>query len=129
MLLTVLTPLGVVLKTKALKVTMETLNGYYTLLPKHVDFISALGPNIVQYYDENSNEKYVACHNGIVVKKGSSVTISVQDAILGDKLDELEVSLAKAYKQNEEKRKELNTAMARLELGIVRGFGRLREGT
>lgn len=128
MQLTVLTPLGVVLQTKALKVTMETLSGYHTLLPKHVDFISALGPNIMQYYDENNNPKYVACHNGIVVKKGATVTVSVQDAILGDKLDELESTLAKVYKENEEQRKELNTAIARLELGIVRGFSRLREG-
>ena len=126
--LTVLTPLGVVLQTKVSKVNMETLNGYRTLLPKHVDFISALGPNIMFYCDEANNEKYVACHNGIVVKKGKKVIVSVQNALLGDKLDELEMTLSEVYKQNEEQRKELNTAMARLELGIIRGFSHLREG-
>ena len=129
MKLTVLTPLGIVLEEKIVKVTMETLNGYHTLLPKHVDFVSALGPGIVIYQDEQNREKYVACHNGIVVKKGAQVTISVQNALKDDKLDELEKSVMAFYKQNEEQRKELNTAMARLEMGIMRGFERLREET
>ncbi|MBP5353116.1 MAG: F0F1 ATP synthase subunit epsilon, partial [Alphaproteobacteria bacterium] len=52
--LTVLTPLGIVLQTKVQKVILETLNGYHTFLPKHIDFVSALGPNIVAYWnDEN----------------------------------------------------------------------------
>ena len=128
MKLTVFTPLGTALKSKIKKVTLETLNGYYTLLPKHVDFAAAMRENIVVYTTEDGVEKYVACHHGIVVKVGDRVTMTVQDAVLGDTLDELSGVIKREFKQNDEKRKELNSAMARLELGIMRGFGRLSKG-
>jgi len=127
MKLTIFTPLGTVLKSKIQKVTVETLNGYYTLMPKHVDFAAAMRENIVVYVTEDKMEKYVACHHGIVVKKGEDVTITVQDAIVGETLDELSNVINREFKQNDEKRKELNSAMARLEIGIMRGFGQLNK--
>ena len=128
MKLTVFTPLGTVLKSKINKVTVETLSGYYTLLPKHVDFAAAMGANIVSYTTEQNEKKYVACHRGIVVKKGDEVTITVQNAVTGETLDELSEVIRKEFKYNDEQRKELNSAMARLELGIIRGFGQLSKG-
>ena len=126
MQLVVATPVGVLLDIAISKITFETPNGYYTLLPRHVDFISALSAGIMTYQPENETEKYMACHQGIVVKKGDAVTLSVQDAILGTTLPELQNLIKTEFKQNEEKRKELNTAMARLELGLMRGFKQLQ---
>ena len=127
MKLTVFTPLGTILQCKIKKVTMETLSGYYTLLPKHIDFVSAMAENIVSYVTEEDVKKYIACQHGIVVKKGESVTMTVQHAVLGDTLDELEKVINIDFKQADEQRKELNTAMARLELGLIRGFNRLNQ--
>ena len=129
MKLTVFTPLGTALKSKINKVTVETLSGYYTLLPRHVDFAAAMGANIVSYTTEQNEEKYVACHRGIVVKKGDEVTITVQNAVVGETLDELSDVIRKEFKYNDEQRKELNSAMARLELGIIRGFEQLSKGS
>lgn len=126
MQLTVCSPLGTVLQIKVLKVTFETLNGFYTLMPKHVDFVAAMNPNIVRYTDENNAESYVACHRGIVVKKGQNVTMSVQNAMLSQSLENLTDVIQNDFKENEERRKELNLAMARLELGLVRGFSKLK---
>ena len=120
------TPEGILLNTQINKVTFETATGYYTLLPHHVDFVASLTAGITAYVPENETEKYAACHQGIVVKKGDVVTISVQGAVLGPTLSELQDLIKKEFKQNEEKRKELNTAMARLELGIMRGFRQLK---
>ncbi len=127
--LTVCSPLGTVLKVKIKKVTFETLNGYYTLKPKHVDFVSAMSANIVTYTTEENKDKYVACHQGIVVKKGATVTMSVQKAVMGDTLDDLEVIMEKEFKETNEQRKQLNIAMARLEMGLMRGFNQLNEVT
>jgi len=120
-------PLGTVIKTKIKKVTFETLNGYYTLLPRHIDFISALQANIVSFTEENGQEKFAACHRGIVVKKGNAVTMSVQGAVICNTLDELSPAIFNDFKKSEEERKELNTAMVQLELGLIRGFGRLNK--
>ncbi len=128
MKLMVFTPLGEVLKSKIKKITVETLNGYYTLLPKHVDFAAAMSENIVTYTTEDNQQKYIACHRGIVVKKSDTVTITVQNAVAGDTLDELAEIIERDFKQADQQRKELNSAMARLELGIMRGFGQLSKG-
>lgn len=121
------TPLGSVLQTDIVKVTLETLDGYQTFLPRHVDYVSTMGPNIITYITMNHEQKYAACHHGIVVKKGDEVMVTAQNAVLGDSLDELENVINHEFKQTEENRKELNTAMARLELGLIRGFGRLNK--
>lgn len=126
---TLVTPQGIVLQENIRKITIETLDGYYTLLPRHVDFVSALTAGIVTFLSEDNTEKYAACHQGIIVKKGDKITISVQNAVLGETLSELQELIKIEFKQREEQRKQLNTAMARLELGIMRGFKQLRGAT
>lgn len=128
MKLQIYTPLGSVLNCKINKVTMETLDGYYTLLPRHVDFAAAMNANILSYTTEENQERFAACHRGIVVKKGDMVTVTVQKAVLGDTLDELEDIILREFKTDDEHRKELNAAMARLEAGLIRGFINLRQG-
>ena len=127
MKLTIFTPTGIILQCKIKKITLETLGGYYTLLPQHVDFVSAMEENIVSYVTENNEIKYAACQNGIVVKKVENVTITVHHAVLGNSLDEIEEVINIDFKKSNEQRKELNTAMARLEIGLIRGFNRLNQ--
>ncbi len=127
MRLIVCTPLGEVLNKEISKIKLDFLNGGHTFLPKHVDFASVLKPSIAIYTDETGNKKYIACHNGIAVKKGKSITLSVRQAVLGDTLDELKNTILHEFKKADEQRKELNTAMARLEIGMLRGFKKLKE--
>lgn len=122
------TPLGSILNCEINKIIVECLDGYHTLLPKHIDFVSAIKPGIVIYTDNKNEEKYAACHQGIIVKKGAAVTITTRHAILGNTLDELKTVILQEFKRDDEKRKELNSAMARLELGLLRGFKQLNDG-
>ncbi len=126
MRLIICTPLGEVLNKEIQKISLEFLNGYHTFLPKHIDFASVLKPSIATYTLENGEQKYIACHTGIAVKKGKNITLSVRQAILSDTLDELKKTILQEFKKNDEQRKELNTAMARLELGLLRGFNNLK---
>jgi len=128
MKLTIFTPIGIVLQSKISKITAETMNGYYTLLPRHVDMAASIDTNIITYITEDKQERYVACHRGIIVKKGENVTITVQNAVVGENLDDLIKVIKFDFKQNEELRKELNTAMARLEMGVIRGLEKLHKG-
>lgn len=126
MILTVCTSMGTVLQNKVSKIYLDALDGGRTLLPKHVDFVSALGASIVSYEDLNHQRYFMACHSGIVVKKGENVTMTVQGALVRDNLDDLQQAVVAEFKENEEQRKELNTAMARLELGLIRGFNQMK---
>ena len=127
MRLVVCTPLGEVLNQEISKITLDFINGGHTFLPKHIDFASVLKPSIAVYIDSSGNKKYIACHQGIAVKKGKCITLSVRQAVLGDTPDELKNTILQEFKKADEQRKELNTAMARLELGMLRGFKKLKE--
>ena len=98
------------------------------MLPNHVDYVAALGMGIINYVNTDGDNGYLACHEGVVVKKGKQVTISAQGVLIANTLDELQKNIEISYKENEEQRKELNMAMARLELGLMRGFQRLQRG-
>lgn len=128
MRLIVCTPLGEILNKEVQKISLEFLNGCHTFLPKHIDFASVLKPSIAAYTDESGEQKYIACHTGVAVKKGKNITLSVQQAVLGDTLDELKSTILQEFKKADEQRKELNTAMARLEIGMLRGFKNLKGG-
>lgn len=121
------TPLGKVLECRVTKICLETLGGYRTLLPKHIDIAAALKDGILSYTAENGAERFAAVRHGIAVKKGQTVTVTVQNAVTGDTPAELEDVIRSEFRQSEESRKELNAAMARLEAGLVRGFNDLRK--
>ena len=120
----VMTPYIVVLNTPASQVTIEALDGFLTLKPKHMDFINALKPGIVSY-KKDKKEAFVACNRGVIVKKGDEICISTPLAILGENLDELKKKIAIDFQNMEEERKEVRVSMARLELGLTKGMASL----
>ena len=126
MKLRVFTPVETFLETEISKIDFEALDGFFTLLPKHVDFASAMPPNILHFTTSNGQTKYMACNRGIVVKKGDEVSLSVHKAVLSDSLQTLSRTIEIEFKQDDEERKEVNTVMARLEAGLSRGFMKLK---
>lgn len=122
------TPIGTILDLPVKKVDLEGLGGFWTLLPKHVDFVNALVPGIVTYTTEDEKTLYIACNRGVIVKKRHEVTISTPLAVLGNDLDELTRTIEIDFKQMEEERKEVSTTMARLEIGLIKGMQNLKKG-
>ena len=124
--LRVLTPTGIALDTPVAQVDFEAIDGFYTLLPRHTDMVSALKAGILTY-TTGVQKSYIACNKGVLVKKNDQVCVSTQRAILGTDLKELEQKIATDFKETEEERKEANLAMARLELGLARGMMSLQQ--
>lgn len=119
-------PTGIVLEKSIKKIDFQALDGYFTLLPKHVDFVTALTPNIVRFTD-GTKTTFMACNRGILTKIGQEVVLSSHKVVLSDTLSSLEKTIAVEFKQDDEQRKEINAVMARLEVGLSRGFMRLKE--
>ena len=122
--LKVITPYSVVFNAPVSQVTVEAVDGFFTLKPKHIDFVDALKAGIVSYKKEGK-EAYVACNHGVIVKKGDDVSISTHLAILGDNLEELKKKIAIDFQAMEEERKEVRVSMARLEVGLTKGLATL----
>ena len=121
MRLKILTPTQVEVDTLVEKVDFEALDGFFTLLPRHIDFVDSLKQTIVQYKTNDKNY-YVACDKGVVVKKADEVIISTSLAIQDDDLENLKKTIAYDFKQMEQERKEVLVSMSRLELGLTEGL-------
>jgi len=129
MLLKVFSPYEIVFEKEIEKVNFEGVDGFFTFLPKHIDFVSVLAPSIVTYFEKNNKKSYLACDSGFVLKEGGNVLLSVHNVIEGTDLKELQTAIKTTFKAQEEERKELSAVMARLEAGLSRGFVRLKEET
>ena len=87
--LKILLPTEIFLDQPVTKIIAEGENGSFCLLPKHVDFISALLPGILTFTDEEHCEYYLGVGGGILTKTGSEVRISTIYAVQGDDLGTL----------------------------------------
>ena len=125
--LKVCSPFGIVLEKQIQKITLEGLNGFFTFLPHHIDFLSVLTPSIATYTEKDGKISYLACNSGLVLKEGEVVSLCVHKAIIGNDLKELTHAIKTEFKAEDEERKELSAVMARLEAGLSRGFIRLNE--
>ena len=107
-------------------IVMETSAGSYGLLPQRLDCVAALVPGIFTYKTKNDGVQYVAVDNGIMVKAGKQVLVSVRNAVGGADLGKLGDLVKKDFNTQNENVKEVNTVIAKLERGFIYSFDKLR---
>ena len=122
MKLKVLLAAEVLLETEVSKVIAEAHNGFFCLLPKHVDFVTALVPGILSYEISGGREEYLAVDEGILVKCGEDVLVSARNAVQGPDLGQLQSTVWEKFEAIDEHEQTARTAMAKIEAGFVRRF-------
>lgn len=122
------TPTQILLNTPTEKIDVEAIDGFFTLLPRHIDFITTLKSSILTY-TVGEQKFYVACDHGVLVKKGDSVRVSTPFAVLDNSIESLKQTIATSFKEMEQERKELNLSIGRLELGLTKGLINLNQGS
>jgi len=120
MKLTVLVPSEIVLEEEVDRIKAQAENGWFGLLPKHVDFVTALAPSVLIFQPHGGPEEYLAIDHGILVKCGPEVRISTRDAVRGTNLEDLKEQVEKKFQQREELEKKARALEARLETDLVR---------
>ena len=65
-------------KTGVSRIVAETREGSFGLLPHRLDCVAALAPGILIYETEAEGEVYVAVDEGVLVKTGPDVLVSVR---------------------------------------------------
>ncbi len=119
-------PSGVLLDEEVIKVTAEAENGFFTLLPRHIDFVTSLAAGILYYILPAGNEKYLALDEGILIKQGERVMVSSPRAIGGYDLDYLRELVEDELKDLDENEKKARSVLSRLEADTIRRFTRLK---
>jgi F-type H+-transporting ATPase subunit epsilon len=120
--LRVLLPDQILLDLQVQKVTAEAENGAFTLLPRHVDFVAALVPGILFYTREDEDEEYLAVDEGVLVKNGSDVRVSVLSAVRGKELGELRAIIDERARSTGEQERKARDAINKLEVDLMRRF-------
>lgn len=126
--LKVMVPYGVFADIKHVKrIVVETTEGSYGMLPRRLDCTAALVTGILLYETESEGEKYIAVNEGIMIKAGHQVSISVRHAIGKTPLGELKAMVEKEMMELDELEINARMVMAKLETGFLQSFQKLRE--
>ena len=120
--LRVLLPTEVLIEEKVTKVIAEAHNGFFCLLPKHVDFVAALVPGILSFETNGGGEEFLAVDEGILIKCGQEVSVSTRNAMRGPDLGQLKRTVVEKFEALDEREKTARSAMAKIEAGFVRRF-------
>lgn len=122
MKLKVLIPTEVLLEEEVDKVAAEGREGAFCLLPRHIDFASALVPGIMSYVRRDGQERFLAVDHGTLVKQGSRVLVSTQDAVSGERLGTLRQAVEERFLELDEREQRARSMLTRMEADVVRRF-------
>src|ERR1035437_10315390 len=121
--LEVLLPFGVFVdRTGVSRIVAETPEGSFGLLPHRRDCVAALAPGILVYQGEAEHEVYVAVDEGVLVKTGLDVLVSVRDAMGGTDLGQLREAVEREFLNLNEREQSVRSVMAKMESGFIRRF-------
>jgi F-type H+-transporting ATPase subunit epsilon len=109
-------------KTGVSRIVAETREGSFGLLPHRLDCVAALAPGILIYETAADGEVYVAVDEGVLVKTGQDVLVSVRRAIGGTDLNQLRNSVEREFLTLDDNEQSLRLVMAKLEAGFLRRF-------
>jgi F-type H+-transporting ATPase subunit epsilon len=113
-------------KTGVSRIVAETREGAFGLLPRRLDCVAALVPGILIYETESDGEVFVAVDEGVLVKTGPDVLVSVRRALGGADLDQLRDAVAQEYLALDQHEQKVRAVMAKLESGFLRRFEAFR---
>lgn len=107
-------------------IVVETAQGAFGLLPQRLDCVAALVPGILSYESSEHGEVFLAVDEGVLVKTGPAVVISVRRALRGKDLARLRDAVEQEFLTLDAHEEEMRSAMARLETGFLRRFATLQ---
>ena len=109
-------------KSGVSRIVAETHEGSFGLLPQRLDCVAALTPGILVYETADEGEVYIAVDEGVLVKTGQDVLISVHNAIGGKDLEQLRAAVVQEFLNLDEQEKSVRSVLAKLESGFIRRF-------
>ena len=109
-------------KNGVVRIVAETSAGSFGLLPNRLDCVAVLVPGILIFEMEEEGEVYVAVDEGILVKTGTEVLVSVRNAIEGNDLASLRESVKKEFLNLDAQEQNVRRVMAKMESGFIRRF-------
>lgn len=115
-------------KTAVRRIVAETREGSFGLLPNRLDCVASLAPGILVYETEADGEVFVAVDEGILVKAGHDVLISVRNAIGGTDLAQLRAAVEREFLTLNEREQNFRSIMDKMESNLIRRLVEFHRG-
>lgn len=110
------------------KMVAETGNGSFGILPNRLDCVASLVPGIFSYETADKQIHYLGIDEGVLVKTGNLVLVSVRNAIGEVDLGKLRTAIQKEFQTLNADEINVRSVIAKLETGFIRNFEKLRHG-
>lgn len=104
------------------KLVVETPEGSFGLLPQRLDCVVALVPGILMFEAASGEETFIAVDEGVMVKAGKNVLVSVRNAIGGTNLGKLREAVEREFVNLNEHERSVRSVLAKLESSFIRRF-------
>jgi F-type H+-transporting ATPase subunit epsilon len=109
-------------KTNVSRIIAETREGSFGLLPHRLDCVAALTPGILTYETTEDGAVYLAVDEGVLVKTGPNVLISVRRAIGGADLSQLHEAVKRQFLTFDEEERNVRAAVAKMQFALIGRF-------
>ncbi len=107
-------------RNDVLRIVAMTHEGSFGLLPKRLDCVASLCAGILVFETAAEGEIYIAVDEGVLVKTGTEVLISVRNAIGGLKLEQLRQAVEQEFLAIDEQEQKMRSVLAKIETGLIR---------
>ena len=107
-------------KNSVSRIVAETREGSFGLLPHRLDCVAALAAGILIYETDVEGEVYVAVDEGVLIKTGLDVLVSVRNAIAGTDLRRLREAVEREFLNLDEREQRVRSVLAKMESGFIR---------
>jgi F-type H+-transporting ATPase subunit epsilon len=122
MKLKILLPFGVFASVDEVSnIVAETREGSFALLPHRLDCVAALAPGILSY-STALGTVYLAADEGVLVKRGAQVTVSVRHCTRASTLAQLHEAVKQEFLNLNAHDQAMRRAIAKMEGGFAARF-------
>jgi F-type H+-transporting ATPase subunit epsilon len=110
------------------RIVAEIREGSFGLLSHRLDCVAALAPGILTYESEDDGEVFLAVDQGVLVKTGADVLVSVRNAIGGTDLGQLHEAVKREFLTLNDQEQSVRSVMAKMESGLIRRLAEFHHG-
>jgi len=109
-------------KPDVVRITANTSAGSLGLLEHRLDCVAALVPGIMIYETKQDGVVYLALDEGVIVKTGADVLVSVRQAIGEEDLGKLRDAVKSTFLALDKEERSVREAVTKMEVGFIGRF-------
>lgn len=124
--LKIYSPTEILFEDDVKKINFQGKEGFLTILPNHIDYVSSFDTTIINLIDENNKEFFLALGNGVLVKYADRVRITAYKGVVAESLETLELKMHTLNEREDNIEKEINKNLKQLEYYMLNNLVELK---